>query len=285
MSNEFGKDSLAKLFRPTSDLVNGKVDDVDGLLDPAVRDRLKASNTVIRHGGDTRVLQYHIWDRQQPGIFHKHHFKYEVQYDPFGTKAGTNNTNFCIHFYLNKIRIYHEREAIVARIRRELSAMRLVGFKLKETDRAFSFHHNFHAATAKALLQEIDKYLYSLLNLVHPMFSRVMDAFNVTLTKKELRAAIEGRKKGFDVDRNSPHYGRNAEFKSNVPPPLRLIVLRRDRQICQHCEKRFEISNLHADHVIPVARGGPTTLGNLQTLCGPCNQKKGKRLEAELCFA
>jgi hypothetical protein len=31
------------------------------------------------------------------------------------------------------------------------------------------------------------------------------------------------------------------------------------------------------DHIIPKARGGKDYLGNLQTLCYPCNQKKGKR--------
>lgn len=90
----FTKESLAKLFRPISDLINRKSEDVQGFLDPAIRDRLKASNTVIHHGGDTRVLQYHIWDRDQPSIFHRHHFKYEVQYDPVGTKGGTATTNF-----------------------------------------------------------------------------------------------------------------------------------------------------------------------------------------------
>jgi 5-methylcytosine-specific restriction endonuclease McrA len=29
------------------------------------------------------------------------------------------------------------------------------------------------------------------------------------------------------------------------------------------------------DHVIPVALGGATTIGNLQLLCGDCNREKG----------
>lgn len=278
----FTSESLAKLFRPVSNLINRKNDDPDGLLDAAIRDRLKASNAVIRHGSDTRVLQYHIWDRDQPSIFHRHHFKYEVQYDPAGTKAGTATTNFCIHFYLNKIRLYHERDAMVARVRRELAQVRLPGFKLKETERAFSFHHNFYAATSSELMAEVQKYLFPLLNSVHPMFYRIMDAFNVPMTKAERRSEISGRKKRAFVDRNSPNYGKNQEFRREVPRHLRTATIQRDTHTCQHCERKFAVSMLHADHVVPVARGGLTTLGNLQTLCGPCNLRKGKRLEAEL---
>lgn len=35
---------------------------------------------------------------------------------------------------------------------------------------------------------------------------------------------------------------------------------------------------LQVDHVVPIARGGTNVLGNLQALCGPCNNAKGARL-------
>lgn len=278
----FPKSDLITLLRPISDLINGKVEDPEGVLDPAIRVRLRASNTIIPHGGDTRVLQYHIWDRAQPSIFHRHHFKYEVQHDSVGTKAGTARTNFCVHFYMNKIRIYHERAAMVKRVRRELESIRVKGFKLKETDRAFSFHHNFNADTLSEIQHEVKQHLFPLLNSVHPMFYRIMDAFNIPLTKVERRAVIAGRKKLSFVDRTSPHYGKNSEFRREVPPSLRVTVLRRDRFTCQHCEMKFSGADLHADHVLPVARGGLTSLGNLQALCELCNLRKGKRLESEL---
>lgn len=47
--------------------------------------------------------------------------------------------------------------------------------------------------------------------------------------------------------------------------------------ICGSTEK------ITADHIIPIARGGVHSIGNLQPLCASCNSKKGKRLMIELC--
>lgn len=281
-SANFTKESLAKLFRPISDLLNGKLEDAEALLDPAIRDLFKASTTLVRHSKDTRVLQYHIWARDQPGIFHRHHFKYAIQYDPLGTMGGTATKNFTIEFFVNKIRIYQERESMGKRVGRDLTRIRVPGFTLCETDRFFCFDHKFNASTEAALLREIRKHLFPLLNTVHPMFYRILDAYNLPLTKEQRRAVISGRKKLGSVDRSSPHYGKNPEYRREVSPALRRATFHRDGNVCQHCERKFPLKSLHADHVLPVARGGLTFLGNLQTLCGPCNLKKGKRLESEL---
>ena len=58
----------------------------------------------------------------------------------------------------------------------------------------------------------------------------------------------------------------------------------KDNFTCQKCglhlvmKKRPwlpDISQLEADHIIPVARGGETRMENLQTLCRKCNRTKG----------
>jgi hypothetical protein len=285
MSSAFTKDSLVKLFRPISDLINGNVADEDELLDPVIRNLLKASTTLVAHSRDVRVLQFHIWARDQPSIFHRHHFKYAIQYDPFGTMGGTATKNFTIEFYVSKIRIYQEREQMVARVGRDLSRIRVPGFSFCETNRFFCFDHKFKASTEAALLREIRSHLFPLLNAVHSMFYRILDAFNLPLTKEQRQDVISGRQKLGFVDRSSPHYGKNPEYRREVSPALRRATFERDGKLCQHCEREFDVAKLHADHVVPVARGGLTVLGNLQALCGPCNLKKGKRLEAELLNA
>lgn len=56
---------------------------------------------------------------------------------------------------------------------------------------------------------------------------------------------------------------------------IRLQVFRRD-QVCQHCggEDRLQV-----DHIRPLAKGGDSSLENLQLLCIRCNARKGNRWE------
>lgn len=62
--------------------------------------------------------------------------------------------------------------------------------------------------------------------------------------------------------------------KQRIPRALRRLVLARDNHTCRHCGTTH---NLRADHIVPERDGGPTTLGNLQTLCQSCNSRKGAR--------
>lgn len=41
--------------------------------------------------------------------------------------------------------------------------------------------------------------------------------------------------------------------------------------------KREDGVKLHVDHVVPVSRGGKSTMDNLQTLCEDCNCGKGNK--------
>jgi hypothetical protein len=51
-------------------------------------------------------------------------------------------------------------------------------------------------------------------------------------------------------------------------------VIKRDGGRCRTCSSA---ERLEADHIIPRARGGQTTLRNLQALCHDCNVTKGDR--------
>lgn len=51
----------------------------------------------------------------------------------------------------------------------------------------------------------------------------------------------------------------------------------RQRGICPMCHKHFEFEEMHADHIRPWSKGGPTTAENCQMLCRDCNLKKGAK--------
>jgi 5-methylcytosine-specific restriction endonuclease McrA len=57
-----------------------------------------------------------------------------------------------------------------------------------------------------------------------------------------------------------------------IPREVRLAVYERDGGRCVLCEATFD---LQYDHVLPVARGGASTVENVQLLCAPCNRAKG----------
>lgn len=58
----------------------------------------------------------------------------------------------------------------------------------------------------------------------------------------------------------------------SIPPGIRAAVLDRDGHRCYYCGSTY---NLTIDHIIPVAKGGTSTIENLRTLCGRCNMAKG----------
>ncbi|WP_353367653.1 HNH endonuclease [Acidovorax sp. FG27] len=62
--------------------------------------------------------------------------------------------------------------------------------------------------------------------------------------------------------------------KGVIPAALRTSVFERDAYRCVTCGGH---KDLCCDHIHPESKGGPTTLENLQTMCRPCNSKKGVR--------
>ena len=64
----------------------------------------------------------------------------------------------------------------------------------------------------------------------------------------------------------------------SIPDRLRYQVLKRDMFKCCACgasPAKDPSVELHIDHIIPWAKGGSTTMDNLQTLCSKCNLGKG----------
>ena len=63
---------------------------------------------------------------------------------------------------------------------------------------------------------------------------------------------------------------------------LRAEVARRARYHCEYCGYPEAASStpLEVDHIIPEARGGPTTFNNLALCCRRCNLHKHVQMEA-----
>jgi hypothetical protein len=60
-----------------------------------------------------------------------------------------------------------------------------------------------------------------------------------------------------------------------VPQAVKIAVFARDGGKCKECGAT---TYLEYDHIIPLSRGGATSINNLQLLCRRCNSKKGGRI-------
>jgi len=73
---------------------------------------------------------------------------------------------------------------------------------------------------------------------------------------------------------------RKIHKREPISSTLRALVLKRDKYRCVKCGASPQDNDsvrLEVDHIVPVAKGGPTVLENLQTLCFKCNQGKKDR--------
>lgn len=71
------------------------------------------------------------------------------------------------------------------------------------------------------------------------------------------------------------------EQRALMTKKLRNYIKSRDNYTCRSCgNSTYAEPNLllEIDHIVPVAKGGPTEEGNLQTLCWKCNRAKGAKI-------
>jgi hypothetical protein len=67
-----------------------------------------------------------------------------------------------------------------------------------------------------------------------------------------------------------------------IPRTVMLQVVRRDNHVCQECFSYVPDDQLEFDHVIPLSRGGSTSVENLRLLCRNCNNAKSDRIDSLL---
>jgi hypothetical protein len=69
--------------------------------------------------------------------------------------------------------------------------------------------------------------------------------------------------------------------KKALSTSFRQMVITRDNGRCRACGIG-DVDSLECDHIVPESQGGKDTLGNMQTLCHTCNNRKGKTNVGEL---
>lgn len=92
----------------------------------------------------------------------------------------------------------------------------------------------------------------------------------IPLQVEEVLERMEERWQSFRVSR--------LRQRGTVAVGLRFDVFMRDHFRCRYCGASAESGALlHADHVIPESKGGPTTMDNLVTACSDCNLGKSDK--------
>lgn len=57
-----------------------------------------------------------------------------------------------------------------------------------------------------------------------------------------------------------------------------------NRGICYYCERKFPSHQLTMDHIVPLARGGASSRGNIVVCCKACNREKKLEIPVEKWF-
>jgi 5-methylcytosine-specific restriction endonuclease McrA len=96
------------------------------------------------------------------------------------------------------------------------------------------------------------------------------------LSEDDVKALIHQRERRSQQRLQSAHSLMRADEAGRptrvpIPAELRRAVFERDSGRCVECGESFDIQY---DHILPVSRGGATTLENLQLLCANCNRLK-----------
>lgn len=87
--------------------------------------------------------------------------------------------------------------------------------------------------------------------------------------------------RGYPTDRPRHLQFDDRASKAIISGRLRKQVFERDgyRCVAPGCGSWVDLT---CDHIVPESKGGATTLENLQTMCRPCNCRKGAKMPEEL---
>lgn len=81
---------------------------------------------------------------------------------------------------------------------------------------------------------------------------------------------------------NARANGARKKGVATVEPVDFAAILERDGHVCHICSREVEPSDIHFDHVIPLARGGAHSMENIRVAHSLCNLRKGTKMVEEM---
>lgn len=104
---------------------------------------------------------------------------------------------------------------------------------------------------------------------------RILFRHDLWRTDTDAEAEARSRSARVAAARSARQGGAEQVERGHVSHGLRYRVLRKAGFRCAYCGVDASKRELVVDHIVPVSKGGPTTLQNLTAACQPCNSGKG----------
>lgn len=239
-----------------------------------IASRLRSNRHFMNHGSYADLFLFDVWDCNQTDVLDRKHFKYCLGYRP---NHPPHDGYF--HLWLNRVRIYRQRDEIVSMLDRELPRITPSGFTYHpHGNRAFNIGCDFSYPADLSTLPDLLLAPYvSLISAVHPILMPVIDQFSTRLEPGERRAVVAKRGRlQFEMP-GIRDPTRVREYTRSIPPSWKVPLLERYEYRCALCGADLRQSGCHFDHILAFSRGGVTSQANLQPLCPKCNLTKGRR--------
>ena len=135
-------------------------------------------------------------------------------------------------------------------------------------------NRNFLLKTEQKLIERSIRVLLILTNIQGKRRTSKSQSFSAPQIMEVIRK-LNQKQGGFYTNRDIWDSICRVE-RGKVTNRMRFAIYQRDGNRCRKCGSRY---NLEIDHIIPIAKGGKSTMNNLQTLCHRCNVKKGANIE------
>jgi hypothetical protein len=107
----------------------------------------------------------------------------------------------------------------------------------------------------------------------------VRGIFTPEQDKLLVQDAFDSERRQFERLQNKFNLAQHTEprtERTGIPEEVRIAVWRRDNGRCVRCGSR---ERLEYDHIIPVSRGGSSTVRNIELLCEICNRSKAANIQ------